>query len=435
MKIRIPFTDSTLYIGKDAQAAKLGVRYGAYQNGFETMFANAGTYRIGFETLYMLYNSLVDVRRAVKKRQQATMKEGYTLINSRFPDRDPNPEQVQIAEIILNGFTKFTETKSEWIRDRIVAGNSYWHIVKSKGGDLLGIERIDPRTMIVVADKFGTIRKYIQRVAGHDTQTFEPGEILHSVEDYSTTNPLLGASPLEVIVWDGRAELAATMSNHFFFENNAVPSHLLIVDDELTDEQVHELKKAVELQFQGVKNKFKSGIIPGLKDIKTITPSQKDMQYIETRTFNTKKIASATGVDPFLLGYTDAVQYSNASIIRKDFYESTVRPDEVEFEAIMNKKLFPMFGLDEIAFVVYPSNYDDEKQERELARLEVLAGLRTINEARDILDLEPSENEFADELLFNGFLLDDLGEEADQLALRTVESTLEKKKALQNLLR
>ena len=435
MIIKNPFTGAKLFIGKaQVQAEKQKIMFGSYQNTLADLMGNAGAYRVGFETLYLLYNSVSDIKNCVRRRQKMVMKEGFRLLNAADPEKLPNAQQAKLAMSILqNPRMPFRKLKKIWVRDRAVSGNAYIQLVKDLSGNPIFLDMPDPRTMVIVADQHGNVQKYLQKVGGEVVNRFDPNEILHSVEEYSTSNPLLGVSSIESIIWEARGEMAASASNYFFYENNAVPAHLLILEGGLSPEQHEELERQMKATYGGAKNKFKAGIIPFIKDVKTIAPTQKEMEYIASRKHATQKIASAFDTDPFLIGYTEGVQRSNASIIKKDYYENTARPDELELEDVVNQ-ILKEIGLTEIVFQAVESDYDDEKQERDLARVEVAAGIRTINEARKIIGLPESDNELADELMFNGTLVDDLAEEANELALKTVASAIDRKEALNNLL-
>jgi len=426
MKIKIPFTDKTIFLGRsEVKEAKQRLGYGVYMNTFQE-YAQNGGFRIGFDTLYMLYNQLVDIRRAITRIAKAVAKEGYKWIDPKNPSKEGNLKEAEEANLLLNDPTySFSKLKYDWVRDRHIAGNFYLQLEKNLNGDVIALRRIDPRTMSIIADKYANVMGYVQRVPGQQPIHFDADEIIHWSLDTSTQNPLLGVSPIESIVLDGQAEIAAQSSNLVFYENNSVPAHLMILNEDLTQEQYKELKDEIDSKYKGAKNAFKSGIIPFVKDIKTITPSQKDMQFIETRKFTTKKIVVAFGVDAFLLGYTDDTKYSNAAIIYKAFYNDTVRPEEVEFEEMINKHLLPKLGLTGIKFVIELSNYEDEKAVAEMSRADVLAGILTINEARAARGLEPAENELANELMFNGFIIDDLGQE-----VKAIKDVVEKKQKL-----
>ncbi len=415
MKITNPFTGVTHYFGKsEVKQVKESLSYGQWQNTFQDMISFGG-YRISFQTLYTIYNNVVDVKQSVRKLQNAVMKAGYILVSAKDEEVAASDQEYATFQAYMDKRELTLSTLIDlWVRDQSVAGNAYWLVQKSVDGKIMGIKPVDPRTMTVVVDKYGNKKGYVQRVGGN-TIHFELDEIIHSVMDFSTSHPCLGVSPIESIVWASRTEMASQMSNYYFYENNGVPSHLLILQEDVSPEQMKKLKKEMEKSYGGAKNKWKSGIIPFIKDIKTVTPSQKDMQYLETRALTTDKIVVAFGVDKFILGYTEKVQRGNADVIYKNFYENTVRSWEVYLEEVINNHLLPALGLDGVKFRINESNYKNEREVAEISRLDVTAGIMTVNEARRLRGLDPLDNELADELLFNGFPIDDLGDEVGQL--------------------
>ena len=432
MKINLEIAGRQFIFGKNSKADTQHLQYGFYQNIGGAR--NSGG-RFDFSTLYNLYNRVVDIKQSIKKIQNAMAREGYEFVNRDNLLKQPDAGQAAIAQSFIDSpLSPFTKWNNIWTRDRHVAGNFFGHIEKNTTGQPLKFRPIDPRTMYVVADKYGNIIKYEQRIMGSESVSFQPEEIVHSVMDTSTINPLLGVSPIESIATEGLTELESQKSNLMFYENHSVPAHLLIVDGELTSEQYKELKAEIDNKFKGAENRFKSGMIPFVKDIKTIAPSQKDMQYLETRWFTTKKVVVAFGVDSFILGYTEGVQRGNADTIYKMFYENTVRPQETEFEEMINKDLFPKLGIDRILFKVKKSSYDNQQEVANITRADVLSGIMTVNEARKERGLEPSENELADELLFNGILLDDLANEMGAVAQEAIKKVEERNRKIMQLL-
>ena len=433
MKIKIPFTNSTLYLGQKAvESAKRSLGYGVYRN-FGSSLGSGG--RVSFNVLYSIYNDVVDVKQSIRKIQNSVMKEGYTFVDINDSEKEGNPKEVARANEVLdqNGLS-FSTLKDLWVRDICVAGNHYWHYEPDLMGNVIRLNPVDPRTMAIISDKYGDVMGYKQSLMGHEAIVFNKDEIQHSVMDFSTYNALLGISPIEAIVLDAKTEIEAQKTNFYFYENQAVPAHLLILGEDLDDEQMDKLKENIDKKYKGAKNAFKSAIIPHVKDIKTITPSQKDMNYIESRMFTTKKVVVAFGVDSFILGYTEKVQRGNAGIIYKNFYEHTVRPYEVYFEEVMNNEVLPKLGLTNIRFKVNVSNYDSKVEVADITRNDVIAGIMTINEARQLRGLDESDNELADELLFQGYVLDDMGEEIDDAVESYVKSLEDKKTRLDNLL-
>jgi len=433
MEIKIPFTNKTLYLGKKAvENAKRSFGYGMYSSIYSNLSSQG---RVSFKDLYQIFNDIVDVKQAVRKIQNAVMKEGYVFIDSKGEALDMSNPQVAKAEEILNPKNRdLTVLKDIWVRDLCVAGNAYWHIQQNIEGNTMEVVPVDPRSMIVVTNKYGDKLKYLQRVAGQEQQAFDEAEMVHAVMDHSTKNPVLGVSPIESIVWEAKTEMEAQKSNFYFYENHGIPAHLLMFDENLSAEQLREAQDELERKYKGAENRFKAGIIPHLKDVKTIAMSQKDMKYLETRAFTTRKIVIAFGVDSFILGYTDGVQRGNAEVIYKMFYENTVRPYETYLEKLINLEVLPELGLNNIKFKIKLSSYDNEKEISEITRADVIAGIMTINEARKKRGLDELDNELADEPLFQGILLDDLGQDMGQVKKIIEQRMTERNEQMYNLL-
>lgn len=425
----------TFYFGKSAEAVKQAYSYGAYQNTFADLLSGSGLL-VSVDSLYTIYNNVVDIKKAIYKKQQATAREGFTFVDPIDETKEASPKLAkEAAQLIDSSTLSFNELKSKWQKDRNVSGNVYIHIEENQSGKALGLNVIDPRTMTIKADQYGNIKEYKQQVMGVEGQSFTPEEIVHDKFDESTKNPIFGCSPIEEIVWEAKGEMAAQMQNYFFYENNAVPSHLLILEENLGQEQIDEVKRQTDKRFKGAEQRWKTGVIPFVKDIKTISFSQKEMQFIENREFSTKKVVVAFQVPSALLGYTEGVQRGNMQVIWKDFYENTIRPDERRLEEIINKQLLPKLGFVDssgsltIKFKIKSSNYDDKFAIQEQNRKDVLSGVMTPNEARQARNLPESDNPLADELAINGIMLDDLRDdmkEAKKLALEKQKAEIKK---------
>lgn len=421
MKIRIPF------MSKKEITDKRPLSHGSWQN----IFMNTGySGRADVASLYYAYNNVVDIKASVRKIADATAKAGYFL-EDKAGEEVVGQELAKVEGIFYKGgFNMFVRN---YIQDLCVAGNMYWLLLKNVDGATVGIQRLDPRMMYVKITKYGEIIGYEQRNNTGDVIEYDKDEIIHKYMDSSTYNEMLGMSPIEVIITEAKTEIKSNEASLYLYENNAVPSHLLIVEEDLDDDQYARLSKDMKQNYGGVKNKFKSGMIPHIKDIKTITPSHKDLDYVATKMLNVQKIVAALGVDKFLLGYTDGVQRGNSEEIKQAFYEDTVKAYELLFEETMNSHILPDLGVSS-KFRIRESNYKNNSVEYARTLSDVLAGVMTINEARQMRGLDESDNKLASELLFSGVVLDDLQFEQTE-SLKEAKAAIEKKeKVVRNLL-
>lgn len=386
--------------------------------------------RMDFRMLHYLYKNIAEIQAGKRRIANAMIRDGF--IDSVEFYRNFTKVDSPLAGELLNLIQNMESFKHRFVRDAVVYGNIYINKVKNPFGKVIQLQFVDPRTMYVVSDETGEIIKYIQRVAGYPDIEFDKENIIHLVLDESLENPLLGMSPLEALLYDGYAEVQSAKTNKAFYENAGTPSHLLIIKKPISQDQATEIKDSMREHFGGSDNKYKSGIIPFVEDIKTVAPTQKEMEYLATRVFNARKISIAMGVDMFLLGHTEGVQRSNGDTIERDFYENTVRAYENLFTEFLQNLINELDST--LQVYIKKTDHYNLLINKTQAREDFKAGIITMNEARQISGLAPSDNELADEHFINGFMVDDLAEELKKIRQEIEIKHLNEKKECKNLL-
>lgn len=270
------------------------------------------------ELFYKLYRKNTDIKSAVGKLQNSVGKDGFFF--------EKNSERIQEKKL-SQAFKFFRLHKGTMIRDLCVSGNTFTLPIKNAFGDIINFQILDPRSMTILVDKYGTILKYVQRV-GTDTETYEPDEIYHLIEMRDPDNESMGLSRVESIIYDVMGDNEAMTSNYAFFKNNAIPNTIVIFEDEIADDDYDKAIAELKKQFSGWANAGKVSTNTGIKDIKTIGQTNKDMQYVDLRRFTTTKVCAAIWVPETLLGYHNGVNYSTGDNNYRTFIEETVRPLE-----------------------------------------------------------------------------------------------------------
>lgn len=342
-----------------------------------------GNIRISTDSLFTIWRNHGDVFGCVRELVQGVGVAGYYWENAADQEKDPNPLSVKTAEGVLTFYQTIRQWKQELIRDVSVGGNVYYHLEKSMGnGSAIALQRIDPRTMSVVTDKYGTIIRWIQRVK-NDTVSYKPEEILHFKTLSDPNSPVFGISPLEPILWEVRTDLAAMVANYSLFENDSVPAAMYILDDEIPDTEQDRAVKKLQEQLKGAENRHKSIAMKGLKDIKQISISNKDMEFSVLRNLTTEKVCAAYGVPKSILGYTDAVNLANGEEQTKKFWESSIEPIEEQVVEFVNKQLLPALGISDIKFAFEARKFDNREWNEASTRADLQLGIMTINEVRE----------------------------------------------------
>lgn len=362
--------------------------------------------RISTDALFTSWRNHGDVYAVIRELSQNVASSGYKWVNIADETKDPDITEVKLAETYLNYGVTFNRMKRTAIRDEKVTGNAFFYIEKSKSGKPLGLKRIDPRTLTVVTDSYGDVVKWIQRVKS-ESVTFAPEEIVHWKEEDDPNSPVFGMSALETIIWEVRSDLAALISNYVFFQNDAKPSAMYILEEGMSDKDISRAVKLIEDQLKGAENRHKSLIMEGIKDIKTVDISQKDMEFHVLRKFETEKICAAYGVPKSILGYVDNVNLANGKEQTQQFWDGTIIPIQENFQEFINKQVLPAFGIKKIKMEMNARKFDDRQWDEASSRADLMLGVKTINEAREERGYEPFDatehGEFVDKpIIYQG---------------------------------
>lgn len=356
-------------------------------------------YRLDLDNMYTVWRSSTDVFGCVRVIRQTMGLGGIFLYDPKDPMKEKacSPADAKrLMDVFTYQYGGFRKFKNEAAKHFLISANSFIEKVHNVNDEPLGLKIIDGRTMAIVSDEFGNVYRYIQTATGQfgakgESVTFDRDEVIHwKGLDIDPDNDAWGMSPIENSLWEARTDLAAMLSNYFFFENDAVPAVQYILNDNIEAEDAKKISESIKKQFKGPKNRHKSAIMQGVKEIKTIRISQKDMEYIVGRKFATSKICAGFGVPPVMLGYTEGVNFTNHEGQQENFYEGTVIEYEEAFAEMVNEEIIPWLGLeDRVGFRFKAATFESKQALWDRAIAARSAGIIPIDEARALVDKDP----------------------------------------------
>lgn len=278
--------------------------------------------------------------------------------------------------------------KLDFFRDIYVSGECYMVPIKNLMGDLIGCRFLDPRSMSKKVNEFGIISAFMQTV-GTSSVSFSPDELLYVRLEKSTRNENDGMGLLEGVIYDALTDSEAMKRNLLFFENGMSPNSIIMLDPEMSAEEQQLAQSILEEQYGGNQNSNKTIISAGIKDVKSLSLSQKDIDFINQRKLTTEKVCAILGVPRSLLGYVEDVNLANAETLYRQYIRNTIRPAEnfleyalnsfyVKFASTAQKKVL---GKDTIK--VDGENAEDRSAFEKNQREDVKLGIISINEARE----------------------------------------------------
>lgn len=379
--------------------------------------------KINFKTFFFVYSKQSDIFSCVREWRDGVGEAGHKLCNIKDAEA-PVPETLgKDVHLILNSIKPFGRTLKDIVRDLGICGNAFVELVKNQAGTkVVGLQTVDPRTMSIVADEHGRVIRYIQKINGADPVEFSPDEIIHFKYGTDPMNELMGYAPMEPIIWEAYTDIEAMKANYSFFENDAQPAVVYILDEGHTAPKDEEDTLAkIKEKFVGGKNKHKAAIMEGVKEIKQIGSSHKDMEFLNQRRFSTEKICAAYGVPKFMLGYTETVNNNNGVELNKHFITKTIRPLETDIEDTLNAALCEVVDgfKDNVRLRFNEQSVDSETELEKRAIEMVRAGLMSIEEAKnwlghEITDTMTEQENFNKNIIHAGAgarALDDIGVE------------------------
>lgn len=220
--------------------------------------------------------------------------------------------------------------------------------------------------MSVVTDTNYVPTKYLyhDRSLGQVIE-YSPDDIYLYKEIEDIDNVVFGISMLESIVYDVMGDLEASKSNYYFFQNDALPSSMYVLQEGLSKEDQAKVLEDLKAQLQGGANKHKNLVSGNVTDVKPIARSHTDMDFLEQKKHKTEKVCATLGVPKIVLNYTDGVNYTNADVQYQKFIENTIRPSELLIETIMNDLLADYLG--DAEFYIIDKHINDFKDKLTLA--------------------------------------------------------------------
>lgn len=342
------------------------------------------SYATDTSLFYKIYEENAYVEMCVRRLADDMGKYGYTVKRGKF-------EKDNSLFSNLTGYS-FGMTENEFfkriVRDYEVAGNVYVYIARSKTGKVEGLQILDPRYMKPICDSSGQILGYIQNFNG--IRGFTRDEVFHLRYDSDLTNEAIGRSKIQSLFIDLETDKEAKESNWAFFKNNQTPASIVVLNDDYQSESVAVMAEIKKL-FQGGsnstgKNKHRTAIIQGVKEVIKLQDKIEDGQFLNLRGATLELTCAKFGVPKDILGFTDT---SNRSVgeAQAENYWDTIEGLENDIAQYLSKILVAIYG-EGYSIEFYQDNTRKLSSRGKIANDLYNGGIITLNESREIVNYE-----------------------------------------------
>ncbi|MDI9885911.1 phage portal protein [Streptomyces sp. HNM0645] len=158
-----------------------------------------------------------------------------------------------------------------------------------------------------------------------------PDEVAHFSPIPDPVARFRGMSWLTPVLREIQSDNSATSHKDSVFQNAALPSMVVKFARETTPETFDKFVARFKASHQGAENAHKTLFLGGGADVTPLTFDFRQLEFSQTQGKGESRIASAAGVPPSWVGFSEGLQGSalnagNFSAARRRFADGTVRP-------------------------------------------------------------------------------------------------------------
>jgi HK97 family phage portal protein len=300
-----------------------------------------------------------------------------------------------------NNFQTFTDFMYLISSHIDVAGQSFILPVRTSMSSkrILELQLLDPRFMVTEttnAHAYTELTGYKYR-NGAGQFPYQPEELVNILRP-NPFDMFSGISTIQMAAYEGTNDLNALKMNNAFYKNGAFPGGVISTDQQMNDDTYNKLKTRVKQAYEGTEKAYKMMFLSHGMKYNVTSPSQKDIQFVEQRKMNRDQIMSIFKVPKSIVAVSEQLNKATAQIEYQVFMSNVIRPRlELIFDKL-NRFLIPLVPEAKGMVLSYkdPTPIDPEQTLAEkVASVNVW---RTINEVREIDDLDPIEG--GDDLIY-----------------------------------
>jgi HK97 family phage portal protein len=264
----------------------------------------------------------------------------------------------------------------------LLDGAAYWYLAPDlEGENLAEIWPLPSRQVTPVPDAEQFIAGF--EYTANQRRYLIPAERACYFRLWNPFDPFRGLSPLGAAAVGLETDYHARQWNHNFFgKRNAMPTAVISLPAATSDADFARLRDEIVRDFGGAERRVMIAR-GGEVDVKTLSLSQKDMDFLAGREFTRDEIDRVFGV-PAGLWAKDATQ-ANALAADRTLKEKTVWPLLVYLsEEIGAQVLMPYYGDD---LVLRPDDIRPVDRELQVREFLTYSRVMTVDEARAMRDL------------------------------------------------
>jgi HK97 family phage portal protein len=250
------------------------------------------------------------------------------------------------AEHLIEGANPFMsgyELKKLIVYHKELTGSSFTQIVSVDGKPVF-LQPLFPQFVRVVPSQEEFIAGFEYVINGNVERVLTADEVLWTKYP-DPADAYKGLSPLQSISGEMQTDLEARKWNAISLSNRGSSDVAFIMRGVVTEEDYQLARTMIEDRISGPDNARRPWILGGDSDVRPLSYTAVEMDYINTRKFNREVISAALGVPAPLIGASDNSTYNNLDTLKRDFWQDTITTWLEEFRQDLTRQvLLPYYG-------------------------------------------------------------------------------------------
>lgn len=218
----------------------------------------------------------------------------------------------------------------------IVHGNGYALITRDRVGNVAALYNLPPE--VITPWRADGKQYYAFSVDGEKPQAIDGSEILH-VQGFGSDG-MRGYPIVQLMMQSLRIGKAAETYAANYFSQGGNVGGTIENDNELTTEQIADLRLQVNQQAHGPTNAHKWLVLSNGNKAKPLALQNDQAQMLETRQFSVLDVARALSVEPFVLYEYGRATWGNLEQMGTALVRYSLLPWILKTEQQLNRKLF-----------------------------------------------------------------------------------------------
>lgn len=275
------------------------------------------------------------------------------------------------------------------LKDALTWGNGYSEIEFTRAGKPFWLHRLDPSRVDPDRDETGQLVYHVRSPMGGAEKTLPASQVFH----LKGLGPdgLVGYSVIEM----ARRTLQQAMSQEdygrTFFRRGPMPGGVLEIPGAVKKEERDAMRKSFEDTYGGAKNAGRVVVLTGGGKFTSMTLPNDDAQFIESRQLSAEDVCRIFCVPQHKAGILTRSTNNNIEHQSIEAVQDCLLPWCRRLETEADVKLFGRvtMGRRFTRLNLETLLRGDSRTQTENLTSQVNNGLRTVNEGRELLDLNP----------------------------------------------